>query len=47
MSTKISLRPVADAEFIEAAEWYEDQRDGLGLKFIETLRVAPKKPYPF
>jgi toxin ParE1/3/4 len=29
---------MADAEFIESAEWYEDHRAGLGLKFIDQVQ---------
>ena len=36
----MSFRPVADAEFIESAAWYEDQREGLGLKFIDHVQHA-------
>jgi plasmid stabilization system protein ParE len=35
---KISFRPVADVEFTEAAQWYEDQRQGLGLQFIGAVQ---------
>ena len=47
--TKISFRPLADAEFTEAAQWYEDQRQGLGLQYNEpaTHFVAiPRYIYP-
>jgi plasmid stabilization system protein ParE len=38
MSKRIVFYPVADAEFLESAEWYEDQRNGLGLEFIDYVQ---------
>jgi len=38
MSAKIAFRPIADAEFIESAQWYENQRAGLGLEFIDEVQ---------
>jgi toxin ParE1/3/4 len=38
MTKGIVFRPVADAEFIESADWYEDQRKGLGLDFIDHVQ---------
>ncbi|MFN5169177.1 MAG: type II toxin-antitoxin system RelE/ParE family toxin [Cyclobacteriaceae bacterium] len=31
------LIPQADAEFQEAAQWYEEQKPGLGLQFISVI----------
>ena len=38
MTRKLVFRRVADAEFNEAALWYERQRDGLGLDLIEQVQ---------
>jgi len=37
MPYKIQIRPLAKVEIFEAYDWYEDQRDGLGLEFLEEL----------
>jgi plasmid stabilization system protein ParE len=43
MSTKIVFRRMAQAEFAESAQWYEQQREGLGEEFIEHVqRVLDK-----
>ena len=31
------VEPVAQAEFEEAAAWYERQREGLGLEFVDEI----------
>ena len=52
MNPKLAFRPVADAEFIESAEWYENRWAGLGLEFIDQVqevlaRIAEDpKQYP-
>ncbi len=38
MSKRIVFRASADAEFSEAAEWYEKQRQGLGLEFLDHVQ---------
>jgi toxin ParE1/3/4 len=30
--------PAAELELDDAAQWYEDRRDGLGLDFVTTVR---------
>jgi len=37
MQYKIELRPLATIEIIEAFDWYELQREGLGLEFLNEL----------
>ncbi len=37
MPYKIDLRPLAFLEVIEAYDWYELQREGLGQEFLEAL----------
>lgn len=32
------FRPAADNEFVESASWYEDQQEGLGLRFIDHVQ---------
>jgi toxin ParE1/3/4 len=39
MPSKIELRPLATIEVIEAYDWYELQREGLGLEFLNELDV--------
>lgn len=38
MSFPIRLLPEAKAEFDAAADWYEQQRAGLGMDFIARVR---------
>jgi len=40
MSLPIRLLPEARAEFDAAANWYEQQRRGLGSRFISQLRAV-------
>ena len=49
MDFKIEIRPLATIEIIEAFDWYELQREALGIEFlneleifINTLRINPK-----
>lgn len=37
MLYKIEVRPLAAIEVIEAYDWYEQQREGLGLDFLNEL----------
>lgn len=32
-----SYHPLAEAELIEAAEWYEDRSEGLGDRFLDEV----------
>ena len=36
MPYSIELRPLATLEIIEAYDWYESQREGLGLNFYKS-----------
>ncbi|MBL7735744.1 MAG: hypothetical protein JNL51_09800 [Chitinophagaceae bacterium] len=36
MPYKIEVRPLAAIEIIEAYDWYELQREGLGIEFLES-----------
>ena len=36
--TRLRSTPEADLEIESAFEWYENQRPGLGLEFLEELR---------
>src|SRR5688500_2656212 len=38
MHYNIELRPLATYEIIEAYDWYELQREGLGVEFLEELQ---------
>ena len=33
------FHPAAELELTEAAEWYEERRDGLGLEFLGAVRA--------
>lgn len=45
---KLAIRPAALADIHETAEWYEEQRPGLGVDFARAIRQAisalPKNP---
>ena len=42
MQYKIELRPLAVVEIIEAYDWYELQKEGLGLDFLNELDLFYK-----
>ena len=37
MVFKLEIRPLATMEVFEAFDWYELQREGLGVEFLEEL----------
>ena len=37
MFYKLEFRPLATLEIFEAYDWYELQREGLGLEFLDEL----------
>ncbi len=39
MQYKIAIRPLATIAIIEAYDWYELQREGLGLDFLNELEI--------
>ena len=39
MANKIEIRPLATIEIIEAYDWYELQREGLGIEFLMELEI--------
>ncbi len=39
MKYEIEVRPLAALEIIEAYDWYEEQRFGLGLEFLDAVDV--------
>ena len=39
MPYKIEIRPLAAIEIIEAYDWYELQRAGLGIEFLDELEI--------
>jgi hypothetical protein len=41
MSLSVSFRRSARTEFIEAAAWYESERQNLGVEFIERQSACP------
>lgn len=38
MNVPLVFRHLARAEFMEAAEWYEGQREGLGMEFVAEVQ---------
>lgn len=40
MRLPLALEPEAEADLLEAFEWYEKQRDGLGREFMECVDDA-------
>lgn len=40
MSLKVVLRPEAEADLLEAHEWYEEQQAGLGEAFSDAVEAA-------
>jgi plasmid stabilization system protein ParE len=43
MTLRVVFRRAAQAEFIDAAAWYEQQRSGLGEEFIREIEAAISK----
>jgi hypothetical protein len=39
MQYKIEFRPLAAMEVIEAYDWYESQREGLGLELLDAVET--------
>ena len=39
MAFNIEIRPLATIEIIEAYDWYELQREGLGAEFLMELEI--------
>jgi toxin ParE1/3/4 len=39
MAYKLEIRPLAAMEVLEAYDWYELQREGLGSEFLEELEM--------
>lgn len=37
---RLRFNPLAEAEILEAARWYEDRSPGLGAAFVDTVRDA-------
>jgi plasmid stabilization system protein ParE len=40
MTAEIRLRPEAEQDLADAATWYEEQRAGLGLEFLQEAQVV-------
>jgi hypothetical protein len=51
MTTDVRLRPEAELDLAEAAEWYEEQRPGLGQEFLDevlaTFSTIAERPSMF
>jgi len=39
MAYKLVIKPLAAMEVLEAFDWYESQRDGLGIEFLGELET--------
>jgi toxin ParE1/3/4 len=39
MAYKLEIRPLATMEVFEAFDWYELQREGLGVEFLDELET--------
>lgn len=39
MAYRLEIRPLAAVEILEAYDWYELQREGLGAEFLSELEV--------
>ena len=39
MAYKLEIRPLAAMEVLEAYDWYELQREGLGIEFLDELEM--------
>ncbi|MGK2864862.1 MAG: hypothetical protein ACSLE0_23220 [Chitinophagaceae bacterium] len=39
MVYKVEIRPLATIEIIEAYDWYKNQREELGLEFLNELEI--------
>jgi len=53
MTRQLTVRPLAESDLDHAAGWYDDQRPGLGLRFLyavdqlfERIRISPLQ-FPF
>jgi hypothetical protein len=40
MNWKVVVRPPAEDDVVQAANWYDTQRDGFGDEFVEELRAV-------
>ena len=40
MTAEIRLRPEAVQDLAETAKWYDEQRSGLGLEFLDEVRAT-------
>ena len=49
MKYTIEVRPLATIEIIDAYNWYELQREGLGIEYLNALEIfytnLPSNPY--
>ena len=37
---RLDVRPEAELDALEAASWYDGERNGLGLEFLSELRAT-------
>jgi plasmid stabilization system protein ParE len=51
MTVEVRLRPEAEQDLAGSATWYEDQRSGLGLEFLQeaqdVLSAIAERPLSF
>lgn len=43
MSRRVEFHDLADLDLFEAWTWYEDQRDGLGDRFLAAIDAAVQR----
>ena len=40
MTVEVRLRPEAEQDLVDSATWYEGQRSGLGLEFLQEAQAV-------
>ena len=40
MTVEVRLRPEAEQDLVDSANWYQNQRSGLGLEFLEEAQAV-------
>jgi hypothetical protein len=40
MTVEVRLRPEAEQDLVDSANWYQNQRSGLGLEFLQEAQAS-------
>jgi plasmid stabilization system protein ParE len=40
MTVEVRLRPEAEQDLVDSANWYQNQRSGLGLEFLQEAQAV-------